>query len=108
MKQSFTAKLFVTLSYKGNPYKRDLDTTINNYKRDMAKGGIILDELTFVKYGKSGKHDGYANGVHYLVKGTFTNDNYNNSTKDNIKFGIFHYARVDYYNCRPLLSIALN
>lgn len=99
MKQTFTARLFVTLEYKRYAFKRDSKTTLQKYLEDMRKNGVEILETIFIKTGSSGAHDGFAFGDHYKVTGAV--DFCRN--KGMTTFRIYHKSRLhDYFNANPI------
>lgn len=103
---NFTAKMFVTLSYKGCTWTRNAEETKSRYIKSWAAKNLFITEAQLVKANKkSGRHDGYAIGNHYIVKGRVEVSD--TCTNETAKFMVFHNARTDYFNCRPLIAIKL-
>lgn len=105
----FTARLFVTLTYKGKSMDRDMDSTLEGYIKAMEKEGIIITSHSFVGLGPSRMHDGYARGAYFNIEGTAS---YPATTalrlnKSGWKFRIFSRARVDYFNAFPIRSSSI-
>lgn len=109
----FSAQLFITQSYKDCTFVRDKDETVKSYLENLEKKGIRITEMEFIKLGKSGRHDGYAIGWHFNIKGEviFTPDAsyflFPNAPMHTTRFYIFHNARIDYFNCFPILQSSI-
>lgn len=114
---NFTCKIFITLEYKDSEWRRDTSKTLDKYIKSWIKsdarckygGPLEIKEVRLIKENvKSGKHDGYAKGNLYEVFGIVGYDI--PMTKSNLKFRIFHHARVDYFCAWPVLynSIKIN
>jgi hypothetical protein len=109
---NFTCKMFVTLSYKGSVMCRDaqetLDMYIDRWKTNDSFGtyGAPLDikEITLLKENiKSGRHDGYATGNLYEIKGVAAYNQDFKVPKHSVRFRIYHTVRNDYYCAWPIL-----
>lgn len=101
----FTARLFVTLTYKGKSLDRDMDKTLEGYIESMRKEGIEITSHSFLTLGPSGRHDGYASGAYFNIGGTahYSSTAGYELNKSGWRFRIFSGARVDYFNAYPIL-----
>lgn len=111
--------MFVTLGYVNSAMCRDaqetLDMYIENWKKNDAGGSygapLEIKEVTLLKENiKSGRHDGYATGNLYEIKGVAGYNQDYREPKHLVRFRIYHTVRNDYYCAWPMLwgSIKFN